>query len=96
LPRAIKTIAPAVIETKSAAKTFTDRGWFGIISSLKNVLRTDGQSPCGRSYFTINIGTCQQITANFGKNFGIGLPDTSRNACLASVANELDLMHLFC
>ncbi len=35
MPRAIKTIAPAVIETKSAAKTFTDRGWFGIISSLK-------------------------------------------------------------
>ena len=77
MPRAIKTTAPAVIETKRAAKTFTDRGWFGIISSLKKPSGLMVNQLTEWSYFTVNIGTCQQITANFGKNFGIGLPTTS-------------------
>jgi hypothetical protein len=49
-----------------------------------------------RSYFTVNIGTCEQITATFDKNFGIGLPDISGDSRLALAAKELDLIHIFC
>jgi hypothetical protein len=79
LPRAIKTIAPAVIETKSATKTFTDRGWCSIISSLKKVLKTDAQSSC-RIILLINIGTYQRIAANFGRNFVNHLRGVTGNA----------------
>ncbi|MCJ7777115.1 MAG: hypothetical protein MUP16_02225, partial [Sedimentisphaerales bacterium] len=79
LPRAIKTTAPTVIETKSATKTFTDRGWCSIISSLKKVLKTKGQSSC-KTILLVNIGTYQQITVNFDKNFNADMPTRAKSS----------------
>lgn len=87
MPRAIKIIAPAVIEIRSAAKTFATRGCSDIISSLKapilQSLSQDGTfekqlkrpaNDCTQQVQLIyipNIGDGQQITPNFAENFAI-------------------------